>query len=195
MFTEITLTKPFDLKPIKVKLSTLANGLGICKSDLVELLRKAGFVVGHSHDQILTEAQMTVIKRRYIQAVKSQFKRTLANRDKLGARTDVLLQQFSGFVTLGWNSPVGSLVPDLEDELIEDHFYKMIITADRYERGFLSKYKSMLKDMVRAVKTCPGYAKSALHSIVPPRLFFTYVDEEDSYIVALMQSGSAVAGT
>lgn len=195
MFTEITEITPVDLKPIKFKLSTVANGLGINKSDLVELLRKAGFVLGHGHDQLLTVAQLTVVKRRYVQVVKSQFKRVLSDRDRLGVRTDVFLQQFSGFVTLGWNSPSDPLVWELEDGLIEDHFYKIIRTADRYERSFLSQYKSMLKEMVRVVKACPGYAKSALHSIIPPRLFFTYVDEEDSYIVALMQSGSAVAGT
>ena len=178
------------------RLYNVAQRLGIAKSSLVDILSSHGFSVGHSYDQLLTFAQVEMIAKLYVEAVNSQFHEMLKHRHELGEQADEMLWHFEHY-TRHEEPLFGKLDPadwQLEDDLITERFYAIISRVRSNASIYFGVAKSIIKRLVKVVRTYSVVANQGINSIIPPKLFFIYSDEEDSYSFAF-KTGSAVAGT
>lgn len=187
---EVTYKK-HTYREAKYKLSTVAKGMGVSKVGLMQMLRSRGIVV-HRNDHVLTAAQVSIIAKAYVYAFKRQFFQTVK-----GVRYDYydyILEPYMSFMRINPLEPENPKYWALDDELIEDRFYFLINCTELNERRVFGSYAAILRRMLRVVKVYTSNTVNLLHSIIPPKLFFTYSDEEDSATAAFNKWGFAVAG-
>jgi hypothetical protein len=179
------------------KADAVSKGLGISRSALIEVLNERGFDLTLNHGGVFSGVHIRALAEAFVEAVHTQYDRYLLKRRNLGESKAGDSSFFRKFM----RDEVMLIDGDdcyflLDDEKIEHTFYRLIGRSIAPERknAVISLYRCILRRMVSRVKSYVSMAGNGIHAIVPPKLFFTYTDEEDSYGVAFTKMGFAMAG-
>jgi hypothetical protein len=191
------IRKKHHRKEKSYRLYAVANGLRMSCENLVGLLKSKGRKFNFNYDQFLSAEEISYIKGLYVQSTRVGFKKFLSGRldTAKSQRIGDYYYNLTIYSNSPWNRDVEPAYWHLEDDKIEDEFFWLLNRATRERSSFPSIYVSIVRRIIRTVNIASGFAKSAIVSIIPPNLFFTYIDEEDSYNVATYKPGFAAAGT
>ena len=185
-----------QILPVQYKVHSVAKSLGVSRASITEMLKRFGFFVGRSREQVLSDEHLSAIKQIYSRALRKHYSKLLAKYGKSDQAKQELYSIFSG-VILGQDTAAKFTDPSewvIDEGLIEARFYQLLDAPYWVETGEDSNHVVIVRLMLRCLKACQGFVRSAMRSIIPPKLFFTYADEDHLSAAASFKQGFAVAG-
>ncbi|HWD88723.1 MAG TPA: hypothetical protein VG367_11395 [Mucilaginibacter sp.] len=166
-----------------IRIKHLANRLTMSVKTLRNLIRNEGIEIKSGSDVTLSHEHIAAVFQAYKKAVNRAFEkeklRMLKGKDN----------QLSSFSSFYYASADGSLIQatheqfydlELEEKLIESVFFELICSIKIRKDQGSKLFKSIIRFLSRLRKTLLFNFKVLLHTIIPPRLFFIYVDEEEN---------------
>ena len=179
----------------KYRTDIIIRKLGMSKRDFQMLLHKNGLKFSRD-GAFLSEETVNGLSKIFANSVQRQYdsflkKRNYFDDEAIEYKENFFLQ----FVKIdGHIYDLHSKNWELDEEQIIQAFYRLILsTSPRRDNG--SKlHEALLRRMISLAGIYISATRDFLSSIIPPKLFFTYTDEEDSFSVASNQTGFAVAG-
>lgn len=183
-------------KEMQFRADQVANRLGTSRDVLVAILQGAGFKVSMTNDHLFSGEQIRAIAEAYVDSIRESFQ-NYKLRCRTGRKVDEHERNyFYQFVNHRLSYLRANEFADwvLDNELIEAAFYKLVSSTRTREDNGSAMFNAVLRFMSRQVKNYVRISQNILHTIIPPKLFFTYTDEEDSHSFAANNTGFAVAG-
>lgn len=181
-------------KPAARRLKQVSNRLNVTPDELRILITNAGGIFEKNSNPLITHEHLQIIAKAYVKSVKTLYRRA-KKAGKKGLAHGLSKNYFINFLEPEYLMfSLSYDVWELDDELIEKAFYKMIDSpVVRVDSGSWV-LKKILNLMLRIVFS--DYyldLKSLIKSILSPQLFFTYTSEEDNNKVANFRKASLLA--
>lgn len=135
-----------EIKPVvhKVRLFTLARRFNVNAEVLVGILKQAGYnLIGNRSQIILDENQLKIISNAYSRSVKDLFKKSKRPDQIFSEEKKSALINFFGLFISGFDANIQDDIfcAELDNDLIEAHFYALVETANFVARNnFPRKY-------------------------------------------------------
>lgn len=170
------------------KASAITNGLGLSKSDLRHFLNRQN----DYQDFHLSSDQLQYIQQLYVRSIHREFDDLIKTSSYGSYSKETLKNYYSSLVyTKHGLVPKDISIWELDDSRIIERFYALI-NKSTHIKGIWSFQRSILRTLLKAFKQPPVFVSNKIHSIISPRLFFNYVDEDDVNAAANLRIGFVV---
>lgn len=170
-----------EIKPIvhKVRLYKLARRLNINAEVLVSILKHAGYNLCGSRTQIiLDENHLKIISSTYTRSVKELFKRSKKTDQIFSEEKKSALTDFFGMFVSNFDASIQDNIfcAELDNDLIEAHFYSLVQTANFVIRSNFSREYVRIK--ISIAKSCNTIHKKIIATFIRYYYYSFSVDED-----------------
>lgn len=183
------------IRNTKYRTDTIIRKLGMSKRGFQMLLLRNGLKFNRD-EAFLSEETVNGLSKIFVNSVQKQYnsflkKRMSSDKEEIKYMENFFLQfaKADSYVC-----DPHSEYWELDEEQIIQAFYRLIVSTNPRRDNGSKLHEALLHRMISLAGIYISTTWDFLSSIIPPKLFFTYTDEEDSFSVALSQTGFAVAG-
>ncbi|MBS0645002.1 MAG: hypothetical protein JSR97_00220 [Verrucomicrobia bacterium] len=171
-----------EISPIihRIRLFKLARRLNVNAEVLVGILKEAGYnLVGNRSQIILDENQLKIISNAYSRSVRDLFKKCKRPDQIFSQEKKSALTNFFGLFVSGFDANIQDDIfcTELDNDLIEAHFYALVETANFVARNnFHWKY---VRIRISIVKSFNAIHKKIIATFIR-YCYYNFSIDEDS---------------